>query len=191
MSFFIAFNSDFYQEERMQCYCLFCETAKCPVIVQEAKQVWPEGRALYPQQIQHIRKQGKMVDLSHALLPGYVFLYLDESLPEPFHLRRMNGVLRCLQYDDGTRALRGADEQFAMMLLEKDGVIGKTPVFQEGQQIRVLSGAYAGIQTRILKVNPRNMRMQIELPFAGLQVKTWVEYELVEKSGEDTEVTKI
>ena len=65
------------------------------------------------------------------------------------------------------------------MILEKNGVIGKTKVYREGQMIRVCQGAYAGLETKILKVNPRNMRMQIEIPFANMYIRTWVEYEVV------------
>ncbi len=63
--------------------------------------------------------------------------------------------------------LTGSDEAFALMLLRQNGIIGKTQVYQEGQMIRICEGAYEGIETRILKVNRRNMRMQIEIPFAG------------------------
>ena len=70
-------------------------------------------------------------------------------------------------------------------LLKKDGVIGKTKVYQEGQMIRICEGAYEGVETKILKVNRRNMRMQIEIPFASQKIKTWVEYEMVESSEEN------
>ena len=68
------------------------------------------------------------------------------------------------------------------MLLRKDGVIGKTPVYQEGQMIRIREGAFFGVEARILRVNRRNMRMQLELPFDHCPVKTWVEYEVVESA---------
>ena len=45
--------------------------------------------------------------------------------------------------------------------------------------IYICQGAYQGLETRILKVSPRNMRMQIEIPFANMSIKTWVEYEIV------------
>ena len=66
------------------------------------------------------------------------------------------------------------------MLLEKDGVIGKTQVDQEGQIIRIAGGVFEGVTAKILKVERRLSRMQIEIPFARQLVKTWVEYEIVE-----------
>ena len=164
----------------MYCYCLFCETAKCQAIAREAEALL-DCRAISPKQVQHTRSQGRMVDFVHDLLPGYVFLYLTDGPLPLLPLRRISGILKCLRNGDGTYELRGDDEQFALMLLEKGGVIGKTPVYQEGEMIRLKEGAFANVPTRILKVNRRNMRMQIEIPFANTRVKTWVEYEMVEK----------
>ena len=158
-------------------YCLFCETAKCGYIANTAMQKL-SCRAISPKQIQHTWSQGKMVDIEHDLLPGYVFLYMEEPLDIDL-LHSIQGVIRCLSSMDKQYELSGSDEAFALMLLEKNGVIGKTQVYQEGQMIRICEGVYEGVETRILKVNRRNMRMQIEIPFAERQVRTWVEYEIV------------
>ena len=161
-------------EGAMYTYCLFCDTAKCQFVASVAEKVFP-CRAIYPRTVQHRWVKRKPVDEEHPLTPGYVFLYSDEQLT----VRRMyaiQGVIKCLRDQDR----RGSDEVFAMMLLENGGVIGKTQVYQEDQMIRLHDGVYKGVQTRILKVDHRNMRMQIAIPFAGMQVKTWVEYEVVE-----------
>ena len=60
-------------------------------------------------------------------------------------------------------------------------MIGKTRVYQEGDRIRLCEGAFSGVTAEILKVDRRNMRMLIELPFARTVAKTWVEYETVAK----------
>ena len=53
--------------------------------------------------------------------------------------------------------------------------------------IRIAGGAFEGVSARILKVERRLSRMQIEIPFARQQVKTWVEYEIVEPEETDGE----
>lgn len=168
-------------------YCLFCETAKCNYVANSCEQILG-CRAIYPKQIQHTWSKGKMIDLEHDLLPGYVFLYSAEQPLPLVALHSVNGVIRILQDQDRRCELSGSNEQFALMLLRKDGVIGKTKVYREGQMIRICKGVYEGVETRILKVNHRNMRMQIEIPFANQSVKTWVQYELVEDTdGEETD----
>lgn len=159
-------------------YCLFCETQKCRSIAEKVTDRF-RCRAISPKQIQHVRSKGRMVDIEHDLLPGYVFVYGEAPLDIAF-MRRIDGVIRCLCDADRQYELKGSDEAFAMMLLEKNGVVGKTKVYREGQMIRVCRGAYEGLETRIVRVDQRSMRMQIEIPFANMYVKTWVEYEIVE-----------
>ena len=166
-------------ESGVYTYCLFCETAKCAYVASSAEKLFP-CRAFSPKQVQHTWSKGKMVDIEHDLLPGYVFLYSAEEQLEARKLRSIQGVIKCLKDHDSHCELSGEDEQFALMLLKRDGVIGKTKVYQEGQMIRLVGGAFEGTETKILKVNRRNMRMQIEIPFASQKIKTWVEYELVE-----------
>ena len=169
----------------MYTYCLFCETGKCAGVAASAMQIL-ECRAISPKQVQHTWMKGKPVDIEHDLLPGYVFLYSEDQPLDITVLRRIPGIIRCLQDQEKRYELSGSDEQFALMLLKKDGVIGKTKVYQEGQMIRICEGVYEGVETKILKVNRRNMRMQIEIPFASQKIKTWVEYEMVESSEENT-----
>ena len=102
-------------------------------------------------------------------------------------LKALPDVIRCLRDSDKRYELQGRDEQFAMMPLRKDGVVGKTPVYREGDRIRISEGAFAGLETRILKVEHRASRMLVEIPFAHQPVRTWLEYEIVELTEQDTE----
>ena len=161
-------------------YCLFCETVKCRGIAEKiADQL--HCRAISPKQIQHTRSKGKTVDIEHDLLPGYVFVYTEDVPLDISFVRTVDGVIRCLCDGDRQYELTGNDEQFALMILRMNGRIGRTKVYREGQMIRICKGAYEGLETKILRVSPRNGRMQIEIPFANMNIKTWVEYEVVEE----------
>ena len=140
-------------------------------------------RAIYPKQIQHTWQKGKMTDIEHDLLPGYVFLYFDSGHLDINAVYSIPGVIRCLSDRDRQYELAGSDEAFAMMLLHKNGKIGKTEVYEIGKTFRIRDGLFGGIEAKILKVNRQKKRMQIEMPFANMQVKTWVEYEIISDSG--------
>lgn len=174
----------------MVVYCLFCETEKCENIRKAMEDVF-ECRALYPKQMQHTWSRGQMVNIERALLPGYVFLYFDEEYPEVTHFRRIYGVIRCLRDTSRQYPLCGNSKAFAEMLLQQDGQIGKTPVYEEGQRIRICEGAFAGLESTILKVDRRASRMQVEIPFAGRNVKTWLEYEIVESREAKSETDEL
>lgn len=162
----------------MKAFCLFCETNKCDYVAQIATLKFP-CHALSPKQVQHIRSKGTMEDIIRDLLPGYVFLYTEDEELDMASIQSIQGVIRCLSDTEKQYRLTGSDEEFALMLLKKKGIIGKTQVYQEGQIIHICKGVFDGLETRILKVNHRNMRMQIEIPFASQRIKTWVEYEIV------------
>ena len=165
----------------MWTYCLFCETVKCDLIARSIERDFG-CIAISPKQIQHTWSRGKMVDIVHDLLPGYVFVYAEQ---EPLDVRcaqSIQGVIRCLCTTDKRNELSGDDEIFAMMLLHKNGVIGKTKVYEEGQRIRICEGVYEGLETRILKVNRHKGRMQIDIPFANRHIRTWVEFEIVKST---------
>ncbi len=162
----------------MYSYCLFCETQKCRALARELRRAcgFP---VIAPRTVQHTWSCGAMTDREHDLLPGYLFLYTEARIEDVRTLRSFSGVLRILGEKDDGYALKGRDEQFALALLSLGGVVGKTRVYEEGQMIRLADDAFQGVEAKILKVNHRNQRLQIELPFAGTLVKTWVEYEMV------------
>lgn len=163
----------------MVAYCLFCETEKCNTVRSAAESSFG-CRAVYPRQVQHTWSGGRMTDIERPLLPGYVFLYFEEEYPEIAHFRKIHGVIRCLSDTGRQFRLTGSDEAFARMLLQQDGRIGKTKVYREGNRIRICKGAFSGMKATIRKVDHRASRMQVEIPFAGRAVKTWLEYEITE-----------
>ena len=170
----------------MFAYCLFCQTEKSESVCKAAISSF-QCRALSPRQIQHTWSKGKMVDIERDLLPGYIFLYFDDEFPDVSDFRKLHGVIRCLSDSDRRYSLTGSDEQFALMLLQLGGRIGKTKVYREGDRIRISEGVFTGLEANILKVDRRASRMQVEIPFAGRSVKTWLEYEIVEKAAASSE----
>ena len=165
----------------MYTYCVFCDTSRSRRIAMLAERLY-NCRAISPQREQLKWVKKVPVRERHDLLPGYVFLYSEPPIQRPSSLRSIPGVIRCLSDQEHQYVLQGNDEKFALMLLDKEGVIGSVKVFQEGDRIRVCDGMYAGLETRILKINKRNLRMLIEIPFAGMQVKSWVEYVMVRET---------
>ena len=170
----------------MYIYCIFCATESCDKVAIAARELFG-CEAISPKQVQHTWVKGRMIDRVHHLLPGYVFLYFQEKVRNIAQFHMVSGVIRCLCDTSKEYELTGDNERFALMLYHKNGIIGKTKVYQEGQLIRVCRGAFEGLETKVLKVDHRCSRMQIEIPFAMRPVKTWVEYEIVSPGGQEKE----
>jgi len=163
----------------MNVYCLFCETEKCEFVAHAVKQVF-ECEAISPKQIQHTWDKGQYIDREHNLLPGYVFVYSEEEdLNPPEIRRRLDRIIRCLRDTGLDYRLHGVDEDFALMLLRKGGVIGRTEVTETDGHLTITDETFEGIPVEILKVDRRNSRMKIAMLVANNKVQTWVEYEIV------------
>ena len=172
----------------MNAYCLFCETEKCEFVAHAVKQVF-ECEAISPKQIQHTWDKGQYIDREHNLLPGYVFVYSEEEdLNPPEIRRRLDRIIRCLRDTGLDYRLHGADEDFALMLLRKGGVIGRTEVTETDGHLTVTDETFEGIPVEILKVDRRNSRMKIEMLVANNKVQTWVEYEIVGQEEQKPEI---
>jgi len=170
------------KRENMFCYCLFCESGKSRFAAGALVKI-RSCRTIIPRQTLHTWRRGEMVNMERDLFPGYLFLYSDVRWSRD-ELRSVDGVIQCLRTTDQVNELQGEDEQFALSLLNTDGVIGKTRVYQEGQLIRLCSGAFTGLKARILKVDRRSHCIKIEIPFASRLIQTWVEYEMTELAEE-------
>ncbi len=162
----------------MYTYCLFCETASCVYLAKIAEAILP-CKAIQPKQVQHRLKKGKVNDVIRDFMPGYIFLYFDENpFPEIMRLLIIPGVHRFLGDSNNKYVLTGIDEQFALMILEKEGVIGKMQVFEEGQMLHLAKSDIDIFDITILKVDRRKCRMKIRFNFVDNQVTTWVEFEI-------------
>ena len=159
----------------MYTYCLFCETGKSMYVAREVKALF-KCRIIIPKQIQHTWYRGEIVNRVRELLPGYVFVYSEIQMRQTL-LYRVPGIIRCLRTTDKKAELKGADEAFALFLLESDGVIGKTKVIREGDRLEIGPESFRNANVTILKVDHRARRMQVEICFAAQTVRTWIEYE--------------
>lgn len=163
----------------MYTYCVFCDTQRCGEIARQAE-IQLQCRAIRPKRERLKWVQHKPVREINDLLPGYIFLYTEEKIEDLSTLRRIRGVVRCLSDTEHQYVLQGSDEAFALMLLQNNGVIGRIPVYEEGQTIRITEGVFGGVEASILRVDRRQARMEIALPFDKSIVKTWIEFEMVE-----------
>ena len=164
----------------MYTYCVFGDTQRCGIIAKQAEALL-HCKAIRPRRERLLWVKREPVREVHDLLPGYIFLYTEEEIPDISMLRGIPGVIRCLSDTEHRYVLQGEDEAFALMLLRRGGVIGRIPVYQEGQMIRIAGGVFGGVQAKILRVDRRQARMEVALPFDRTTVKTWLEFELVEE----------
>ena len=157
----------------MQCYCLFCKTQETSWIVTQLER-YQGLKALSPRIIQRKWICGKAFEVSHSMLPGYVFAYVPDGQTPNL---RVQGVIRIL--NDGLPLVEN-DLAFAERLLRLDGTVGAIKVYREGERLKIAQGLLSGMEGEIVRVDQRQKRLQLKFEFDGIQRMIWLGYDVVE-----------
>ena len=164
----------------MFAYCLFCRTQRCHVIADLLEKKGAD-RAFSPQIISRQRKQGKLEEVRHDLLPGYVFVFTEEEQKTFDLFRGIDGIIRCLRNDDGTMNLTRADYRFAMELRDKDGLIGALTVLKEGEKVRIKDSVLENYGGTIESIDHRKQRAKVRFRFDNQERTAWVACDVLYK----------
>lgn len=157
--------------------CLFCRRPEEAKVVRHIAE-HSLGVAIYPQKKEPFYRQGEWKDVIKPLLPGYVFVYSQEPYPVQ-RLLRIDGVLRCLTYgpEDKEGYLTGKDRQFALWLLENNGVADKLQAIQEGSYVRIIDGLLKDYNGKVERVKKQKRMVYVSLKMAGTPLHVWMGYE--------------
>ena len=173
----------------MYAYCLFCLTQRCKVIA-KLMEIRGVDRAFSPQIIRRQRKDGQNVKRLYDLLPGYVFLYSEERLTDYRLFFGVDGVVRRVGRRDEGYELDGPDLDFAMQLLEKDGLVGSMAVRREGEDVLLQDPLFNGCQGKITKIDWRKERARVDFVFEKNPCHAWISLEDVQSLNRPEEEKK-
>ena len=163
----------------MYFYCFFCATVKCALVASTIRQRFGMT-AFSPRIIQRKWIKGACFEEEKPYLPGYVFVCSEAPIENFVEIRMMEGVIRCLgQRDEGYR-LQGDDLKFAKMLYEHDGVLGIMKTYREGDRVKLVKSMLGDFDARIVKLDPRKGRAQLQYDFDGSSYKVWVGYDMID-----------
>lgn len=154
----------------MPAYCLFCETQKCMTIARLIERCW-NIPCISPRIIQRKWVKGILQEVSHSMLPGYIFLYPKDRLEKLIHIP---GIIRTLGNDE----LRNEDLAFANLLREYDGVIGTIRLSKEGDLYIVDEPLWQKLEGKVIKVDRGRRRCCIEFVFDDVQRSIWLGFEV-------------
>ena len=164
----------------MYAYCLFCLTQRCKVIAQ-MMEIRGAYRAFSPQIIRKQRKQGVNIQKQFDLLPGYVFVYSEEPMKNYRDFFGVDGVIRRIGKTEDGYELSGPDLDFAMRLLEKDGLVGGMKACRLGDGVTLEDPLFSGCQGRVAEIDYRKERAKVEFVFDRNSCSTWVSLEDVKR----------
>jgi len=126
-------------------------------------------------------KNGK--EYYDPFFPGYVFLETEESDPAKLRaLSKGKNFLRYLPSNQDIKPLVSSDLKIVASILQFGSTVGLVPVtFDAGDRIVIVDGPFKDFTGKVVAVNRRNKRVNIEIDFMGSLRQVSLSYEVVEK----------
>lgn len=131
-------------------------------------------RAFSPQIIRKQRKQGENIKKAYDLLPGYVFVYSKNRLSDNRFFFGTDGVIRRVGWTDTGYELAGPDLEFAMKLLEKDGIVGSMKACRTGDRVTLEDPLFSGCEGTVIEIDYRKERAKVAFVFDNTKREIWV-----------------
>ncbi|MDD3942328.1 MAG: transcription termination/antitermination NusG family protein [Sphaerochaetaceae bacterium] len=160
----------------MKAYCLYCKTGSEEKLVYLLKKdmrdlLSMELEVMFPTRVMNQRNRGRWIRVEQPLLPGYLFLYLEDETPLPlFIIKQERDAYKILRYSDGTMELQDGDAAYAMWIYNHGGELQpSTVVFKEGQLVKILDGPLKDMQGKIIKLDRHHKRVIVAFMFAGTE----------------------
>lgn len=150
----------------MKAYCLYCKTGSEGVIARRAVELFNGAVAYAPVRVVQEKRKGVWEEREQILIPGYVFLYLEEEADLSI-VRNMAGAYKILQYQTGFRELIGSDYEYASWVYKHKGRIGPSKALIEGSIVKVVDGPLSDGIGRIIKLDRHKRRAWVEFDFDG------------------------
>ena len=134
-------------------------------------------------------KNGKMMK-KYIMIPGYIFARSEKPIATETlsMLTGANDFFYFLSYGDNSYAMKGEDDEYCSQLFDFPQVIRQKNVFiKAGKVVIVTKGAFTTLKGRILKIDMKRERVDVEITILGKPSKITLPIDHVEESEEDEE----
>lgn len=171
-------------------YCLFCRTGiekkLCDEICRKLEGVYP----LIAVQEKH-RVINKRYEIDRRiLLPGYLFLYSNETI-DFTALLKVDHIYRILGDETSAHELQGSDRAFAEWLFRNDGLIGISKIQIRDGKIFIRSGPMKYFRKETIRIDKHTKNALIKMDFLGTTREMWLAFEFDDEGAiEDREEKK-
>ncbi len=124
-------------------------------------------------------RRGGAMWVTEALFPGYLFAKFD-IVEQMRHVNATRGVAKILSFG-GTPAIVPAEVISAVResMPPSEEIIMIPDTLQTGDEVKIISGPYSGIQTIVTRVIPARQRVGILLEILGSEREVEVDAEAV------------
>lgn len=181
----MLFNENKVEGQR-NFYCVWVKTGNEETFVKEVQALIEQPESPLKGNLYFLKKQMclKTGKIYHApLFPGYVFLETDETDSENlFLLKRGKGFIRFLPQDNGIETLPPKDLDIIRTILRYGTTIPIVHVtFDLNDKIVIQDGPFKELPGKVVAVNRRNKRVNLEVELVNGIRLVGLTYEEVQK----------
>lgn len=164
----------------MKTFCFFCRVGYEEKVANEINKYNDGLLALPVLQEKHRSQNGVRTIVKQVMLPGYVFVYSNESITIERILKNSK-VLRVLKDTDGDCELYGKDMEYAKLVLKYNGLLSCSKAIRLGSHVKVVEGPLKDYEGYIKEISKKNRNGRIEMMFMGQMISAWLPFDWVEE----------
>jgi len=161
--------------------CVFCVTGKERDAAQHIEQAYGHVRTMVARRLKLKTVQGRTHPEEEVLYPGYVFIKVPSRGEMPLTLQKDANIISLLTTNEGEWRLYGNDARVVQWLFSYDGLIAYSQAYQEGDQVRIISGPLKDLAGQIVRLDKRHKGAQVAITFCNREIKIWLRFEIVDK----------
>jgi len=168
-------------------YCIWIKTGEEEEYIKEMQPLLDSDNNSLSGKFYFLRKQMRLKkgkEYMEPVFPGYVFLETEETLPyNLFLLRKGKGFINFLPHNAQPQPLSTSDVEIVRSILKYGTVIPIVHVaFDVNDRIQLLDGPYKDMSAKVVAVNRRNKRVNIDVEFMNGVRVLGLTYEEVRKA---------
>lgn len=176
----------------MRSFCIFCKSGCEQSVAQVINSQGKAYKAIAPKRVLQEKRNGVWQNRELPLLPGYVFLYVNDddndnskrdansnylssnninsnsnNSSSTGNQFKSKDMYKMLQYDTGIKELSGDDMKYATWIYNNSGYIKSSRIFECGDEIKVTEGPLHQCMGRIVNLDKHKRRVIVEFDFDG------------------------
>lgn len=171
----------------MPYYIIYAKSSSEKRVLKELRKIASEHAHIIEFKLQqkemiNTTKVGNITKL-YNILPGYIFVFSEEKLKKTDLLdySRSKDLFYFLHYPDGSVELKGDDEGYAATIFQLPSTIKASNVLiKEGQLVIVSKGNFKDFKAKVLKIDKKRHRVEVEIFFLSRNTRLSLPYNSVD-----------
>ena len=170
-----------FLENGFDSYVFFTLSGKEEDLAEELNGKYDDIYCLVLRKMIHRSDHGRKWDEESVLIKGYVFIYTPKNY-DIRYVRSDNNPFKILNWKMELGKLFGDDYEYALWVLQQDGLIGVSKAVRINEKVKIVDGPLAELEGYIIKYSPRNRNCLVELTFMNRTITTWLPFEWTDQN---------